>query len=61
MANQRIRQAAASNRVKLWEIAERYGVYDSTFSRKLRHELPENEQSHILGIIDNIASEREGR
>ena len=41
-ANMDIRRAAASAGFYLWEVAAEVGVTDSTFSRKLRRELPEN-------------------
>jgi hypothetical protein len=57
MYNQEIRQAAKSAGVKLWQIAERLGMNDGNFSRKLRRELPEAEQQHIICIIADIAGE----
>ena len=54
MSNLRIRQAAAHARVKLWEIAAELGITDATFSRKLRKELPEDEQLRILEIIRRV-------
>lgn len=58
MKNKKIREAAAAAGVRLWEIAERYGVNDGNFSRKLRRELPDDEREHVLSIIDEIAKER---
>lgn len=55
--NDRIREAAKTAGVKLWRIAEAVGLSDSNFSRKLRHELPADEQTHILGIIEELAKE----
>lgn len=60
MKNEKIRQAAMITRVKLWEVAAALGVTDGTLSRKLRFELPEEEQTRIIGIIEQIAAEREG-
>lgn len=50
-----IRQEAAKNGLKLWEVAEAVGVADSTFSRKLRRELPSNQKDFILRKIQQIA------
>jgi len=55
--NQKIRAEAKEYRVKLWQIAEKLGVNDGNFSRKLRRELPEQEQSRIIEIIHSIANE----
>ena len=52
MNNQEIREAAKAQGVRLWQIAEALGMADSNFSRKLRHELPQDEKSRILRIIE---------
>lgn len=54
MNNLRIRQAAVQARVKLWEIADALNITDATFSRKLRKELPAEEQERIITIIERI-------
>lgn len=59
MKNQEIRNAAKEKGVKMWEIADVYGINDGNFSRKLRHELPEAEKTTILALIDKIAERRE--
>lgn len=58
MENVKIRDAAKQTGVYLWEIAERFGCNDGNFSRKLRRELPEDEQRRILGIIAELAAEK---
>lgn len=59
MKNEKIRTAAKDAGVKLWQIAERVGLTDSIFSRKLRRELPDEERKRILRLIDEIAAGRE--
>lgn len=59
MRNMEIRKTAEEKGVKLWEIAYAIGITDGNFSRKLRRELPEDEQKKMLAIIDQIASEHE--
>jgi hypothetical protein len=58
-ANMRIRTAANQYGVMLWEIAERIGINDSNFSRKLRRELPEDDQQKIIEVIKDIAHSKE--
>lgn len=58
MKNKEIREYAKSCGVRLWEVAEAYGLSDQNFSRKLRHELPEEEQKKIMQIIDAIHNGR---
>ena len=52
--NQRVREAANESGVKLWQVADALGITDSTFSRKLRHELTQAEQERILRIIREV-------
>lgn len=59
MQNSDIRTAAAKADVWLWQIAERLGMTDSNFSRKLRRELPQEEKEKIFGVIDELAKEAE--
>lgn len=54
MRNTDIREASKVANVKLWKIAERLGVTDATFSRKLRKELSENEKQEIISIIQEL-------
>lgn len=61
MSNKDIREAAKNRGVCLWQIAERLGMNDGNFSRKLRRELPTQEQEKIMKIINELAKEKEGR
>lgn len=58
MENKAIKDAARTKGVKLWEVAERLGICDTTFSRKLRRQLQPEETARILAIIDEISAER---
>ena len=58
--NQCIHQEAKKRRVKLWEIADHMGIFDTAFSKMLRKELPTDKQAEILAVIDKIAANREG-
>lgn len=53
-----IRKDAKANDVKLWEIAEKYGLTDGNFSKKLRHELSKDEKDKIHDIIRQIKQDR---
>jgi lambda repressor-like predicted transcriptional regulator len=57
--NQDIRDAAKKSGIKLWQIAEKLGIWDATLSRKLRKELPQEEKEKIIGIIAELAKEAE--
>lgn len=55
MENLTIRQAAKEQKVFLWQIAEHLKISEATMMRKLRHELPPDESTKILAIIDKLA------
>ena len=52
--NIEIRNAIFSNNIKKWEIANKLGVTDSTFSRMLRNEISNEKKKEILSIINNL-------
>lgn len=54
MKNQDIRNEAKREGVKLWQIAEKLGIADGNFSRKLRRELCDEEKAQIRAIIAEI-------
>lgn len=54
VTNQDLRQAAKESGIKLWQIAEIYGLNDGNFSRKLRKELPAEEKEKIRSIIAQL-------
>ena len=57
MANMEIREKAKASGVRLWQIAEKLGISEPTMTRKLRHELPEEDKQKILAIIDALSRE----
>lgn len=59
-ANNEIKARAKQKGVCLWEVADKLGLVDSSFSRKLRRELPPDEKRHIINLIDEIAAEKKG-
>ena len=58
IASKEIRDAARDAGVRLWQIAERIGMNDGNFSRKLRRELPDQEKKDVLEIIKTLAAEK---
>lgn len=60
MHNKDIREYAKRKNVKLWRVANKLGVNDGNFSRKLRRELPEETKQQIFEIIDNLARDQGG-
>lgn len=57
-ANEDIRAYARSSGVYLWEVADELKILDAALSRKLRHELKQDEKDRIFKIIDEIAERK---
>lgn len=58
MCNKDIREYAKTNNIPLWKIAQKLGINDGNFSRKLRNELPEDVKTQIRAIVDELAMEK---
>lgn len=60
MNNYDIKETAKKAGVKLWQIAEKLGINDGNFSRKLRKELNPEEKQKIFNIISDLENEQKG-
>ena len=58
MKNADLRDYAKSKGVKLYEVAQKFGVVDNTFSRWLRKEFEPEKQAQFRNFVDEIARER---
>lgn len=56
--NKEIKSTAKQRGVHLYEVAQRMGMNDSAFSRKLRQELVPEEKQKIMDIIDRLSREK---
>lgn len=54
--NVEIRDTAKRRGVKLWQVAEEIGMSDAAFSRKLRHELADEDRERVLNAINRLAA-----
>lgn len=52
MSNTRIKIKMLKSGIKQWELARLLGISESALSRKLRDELPEEEQDRIVAVIE---------
>lgn len=55
--NEPIRKAKRIAGITNWQIADLLGVSESTFTNRMRHELPEAEQNRIISLIKTWAAE----
>ena len=60
MQNKDVRRAAAAKGIRLWQLAEACGMADTTFSKLLRRELPQEKKQEIFAIIDKVAAQGSG-
>lgn len=59
MNNAKIRIKMLETGMKQWEVARLLGMSESVLSRRLRDELPEDEQDRIVALIETAKEERE--
>ena len=58
MPNKKIRNTLIAYGMKQWELADLLGMHPVTLTRKLRHELPEEEQEEIVNKIKSSGREK---
>lgn len=61
MANELVREALKTNRVRAWELAEAMGIVDCTLSKWMRRELPAEKQVLMVRAVEEIARARAGK
>jgi len=57
-ANEAVRSTLRIRNKKQWELARALGIAEATLSRKLRTELPVEEQMEMVRLIEKMAVER---
>lgn len=59
MTGAEVRQLIITSGVKLWQVAERWGLNDGNFSRRLRKPFDEQECERIKSIITDLQTQKE--
>jgi len=54
MSGAEIKKAILAAGLRIWQVADEYGVNDSTFSRKLRHNFSAEDTEKVLSIIEKL-------
>jgi len=54
VCNTDIRNAILKANLKQWEVAEKYGLSESNFSRLLRRELSSDKKKKVIDIITKL-------
>ena len=60
MKNKDLRLYAASKGVRLWQVAEKFGITDAAFSRKLRKVFSKENAEQFRKYVDEIVAESGG-
>ena len=58
MTGTEVKQLAKQNGVYLWQIAEKLGINDGNFSRKLRKPLSDEDTARVHAAIDQLKAEQ---
>ena len=53
-----VRQYILDNGILLWKVADKLGISDGNFSRKLRHNFSEEDYNKILSAVDELSKEK---
>ena len=61
MNNKKIRTALFETETKQCELAHAIGMHEQSLSRKLRWELPEEEQNKLVNVIYQLKRSKDGR
>ena len=60
MANEIIRTELKEKGVRQWELAAAIGVSEQTMVRRMRFEMSDEVQLHLLEVIEKVAAEKKG-
>ena len=55
--NYDIKRLAESKGIKMWQIADVYGLHESNFCRLMRHPLLPSDRARIVKIINDLSNE----
>ena len=58
MTGAEVKQLAKKSGVYLWQIAEKLGINDGNFSRKLRKPLSDEDTARVLSAINQLKAEQ---
>lgn len=57
MKNKDVRSAIADAGLRMWQVAEALNIADTTFCRKLRRELSDDDKARVYAAIAELAKE----
>lgn len=57
-ANMELRHYAMGKGVRLWQIAEKFGISEAYFCKKMRKELSEEDADKFKNYVDELAAEK---
>lgn len=54
MTGAEVREMILAAGLRLWQVADRLGMTDNSFSRRLRHDFTQSEVDRVREIIDEL-------
>ena len=57
LTNSELKLYAAGKGVKLWQVADKFGITDAAFSRRMRKNFSEDDAAKFKHYVDEIASD----
>ena len=57
MKNKDVRSAIADAGLRMWQVAEALNIADTTFCRKLRRELSDEDKERVYAVIAELSKE----
>ena len=58
MANEVVRETLKEFKVRQWELAAAIGVSEQTMVRRMRFEMSDEVQLHLLEVIETVAAKK---
>lgn len=58
MTGAEVKEKILAAGLKIWQVAEKFGMNDGNFSRKLRKDFSQEDSEKVLSIIEELKAEQ---
>ena len=59
--NEELKSFIKSKNIKLWQVADKLGIYDTNFSKMLRYKLKDEELNKVYKAVKELEREKNER
>lgn len=56
--NEKLKSFIKSKNIKLWQVADKLGIYDTNFSKMLRYKLKDEELNKVYKAVKELEREK---